>query len=321
MSTNGELQVDLDVKYRPACLDDVVGQPDAVETIRSWGMNVPRAILLHGLTGTGKTTIARIIAHDILKVVPVFDYREINCGSVKHITEMVRDLEVEITASSLKPGGKRVWVLDEVQTFSKSRGAQEALLKVMEDAKPHVTIILCTTDPRRMLATIRGRCNQIALRALRVEELAKLVRDIAASEKVKLDDRLVDRIVDVAGGSARNAIKELEKVIRIDDPAKRLAVVGGVGVQKVASDLIAELLPFKGSANWTGVARVLEDCKDEEPEGIRQMLLAVARGMLLKGGNRASLGYKVITCFNEPLYDRNSGHAMLAASCWEVVNG
>lgn len=307
---------DLDLKYRPQTIDDVVGQPEAVEVIRSWGGNVPRVVLLHGPAGCGKTTFARIVARG-LGATSKLDLQEINCGTLKSPTDFARDLEVAVTAGACV-GKYRVWILDEVQTLSRSKSGQEALLMILESSMPHCKFFLATTEPQRIIKPIQSRCVKVALKAIRPDELRKLVERIAAAEKVKLEPRLVDRIVDVANGCARDAVKELQKVIAIDDPAARLAAVGGVGAQKAAYDLLAALLPFQGKPNWTDVARILTDIESESAESIRLMLLSVARGMMLKGGARAALGYKVVCCFDKPLYD-NGGHALLAAGCWEIV--
>lgn len=306
---------DLDVRYRPKTLDEVVGQPEAVDVVRSWGRNIPRTVMFTGLTGCGKSTLARIIGKNILDISSM-DYVEINCGSVKPM-ELIRDLESAVTAAPTS-GDKRMWVMDEFQTFSRAKNAQESLLMILEKAQPHVVFCLCTTDPQRIIATIRGRSVIVPLRALHHDELCGLINRISKSERVKVNDELVQRIADVANGSARNAIKELQKVISIEDSQKQLAVIGGVGVQKVAGDLIRELMPFKGSPNWLGVSRVLADCKEEDPEGIRQMLLAVARTGLLRGGSGADYYALVISNLERPYFDRNSGHAILTKDCYEI---
>lgn len=308
-------------RYRPTALADVVGQETAVKTIEGFGKKIPHALLFHGPSGTGKTTIARIVSR-MLGCDPSdrFDYREINCAAVESAIKMARDIRDEMYTAAMR-GGNRVWVLDEVQSFSRAKYAQEALLKVLEDGPEHVYFMLATTDPKKILAPIRNRCTQIAVRALSVKELKQLVLRTAAAEGKKVDDSLASLVAEAANGSARAALVELEKVLGLEDPEDRARAVGAAGEEKAAFDLMKALLPFNGSPSWGEVARTLEDIKDEDPEGVRQMLLAAARTVLLKDGNakRGPQAHKVIRCLTDPFYDRASGRALLAAACFTIV--
>ncbi len=310
---------DYDLAYRPADLDSVVGQPDAVAVIKGW-KKVPRCVLLSGQSGCGKTTLARIIVNTKLNVNRM-DLQEKNCGVVESAIEMVRDINSGSTSAAI--GDHRVWILDEVQTLSRQKHAQEALLKVLEDSLPHIYFFLCTTDPQRLLPAIRGRCEHITLRSIPAVDMLVLLRRIVKAEKITPppDERLLDRICDVAGGAARDAVKLLQKVAGIADNDARYSAIERVDAAKAAFDLAQELLPFKGGdPNWGGVCKVLAGLKDEDPEGIRQVVLATARSWLIKPGSKlAPLAAKVIAKLDLPFYDRNSGHALLALACYRIV--
>ncbi len=311
---------DFDLKYRPGSLDDVVGQAPAVNVIRGW-KKVPRCVLLSGNSGCGKTTLARIVVNQLLKVGRM-DLRETNCGVVESAIDMVREINGSMSSAPMG-GAHRAWVLDEVQTLSRQKFAQEALLKVLEECPPHVYFFLCTTDPKRLLPAIRGRCEHIELQSIAAPAMLPLLKRIAKAEKITPppDDRLLDLICDRTNGAARDAVKMLQKVAGIADPAERLAAVDRVGDTKVAFELAQELLPFKGGApNWAGVCKVLAGLKDEDPESIRQVILATARAWLIKPNSKIpELAAKVIAKLDEPFFDRNSGHALLALACYRIV--
>jgi len=305
-------------KYRPSKLDDVVGQPTAVKALKGFGDNVPHTVLFHGPSGTGKTTLARIAAGLVgCDTTQAFDYNEVNCGVVASALEMVRDIESNMRGAALACKA-RVWVLDEVQSLSRARYAQEALLKILEDTPRHVWFFLCTTDPGKILKTVRNRTTEVALKPVGEKELVALLTGVAKREKATVAADVVEAIVAAAAGSPRRALVELERAISLP-PADRLAAVGAQGAEKAAIDLARALL-WEGSPSWPAVAAVLKAVEDEDAEGLRQMLLACARTSLLKakaGTPIAVRCFTLIDCLKTPFYDA-SGRALLASACYEV---
>lgn len=308
-------------RHRPQTLGELVGQPVAVKTLQGlFAKKLPHTLLMQGGSGTGKTTTARIIAR-MLGCSPDnrFDYNEVNCGAVESPLDMVRDIRGHMTGAGMM-SDNRVWVLDELQTWSRAKGAQEAMLKILEDPPPHVYFILATTEPKRVIATILNRCTKITFHPVKPPDLAALVNRVAAAEKLAVAPDVVAALVEAANGSPRAALVGLEAVAGLP-PAEQLAAIGVQGVEKEAFDLVKELVPFRGAPSWPRVAAVLTALEDGDPESLRQMVLACARTRLLKGGADAPLCYKVIACLREPLFDRNTGRALLAAACYNVVFG
>lgn len=312
-------------RYRPADLDGVVGQPAAVKTIRGF-KRVPNAVLLYGDSGCGKTTTAKILAR-MLGCEPAptnMDYQEVNCSIIDSPIDTIRQMEQSMTALPVR-GDARVWVLDEVQAFSKSKFAQQGMLRMLEFGPPHAFFFLCTTHPKQLIPTILNRCTQLAFKPVSAADLAALVKRVAAAERVKppVDDRLAAKIAEAANGSPRVALVELEKVIGLSDPADRLAAAGDrVGSDKVAFELVKAAIPFKGVPNWPDVAAVIQGLIDEgkeDPEGLRQMVLSVARKGMLKEPDRAARCYKLVRCLDAPLYDAGSAWAVLTAAFFEIV--
>lgn len=314
---------DFDIKYRPRTLDEVVGQDAAVKTIKSFKGKLPRAILLHGASGCSKTTLARIMAHEILKVDDrSMDFKEVNCGMAPSAIDMVRDLHASVTASAIIAGGKRVWILDEVQVLSQTPRAQELLLKVLEDSQPHIQFFLATTEPARLKLAIRNRCVEIAIKPIKPTDLTTLVDRIAKAEKIPLTDEVRERIVALANGGARDAVKALQKIAGLNTEAEQLEALGtGFGEDTPEFEIVKALDLYRGGStpNWARVKDKLTALDEADPEGIRCMILAAARTALLKGTN-PGLCYKVIMGLSDPMDDRRSGKAVLAARLWAVCN-
>lgn len=306
-------------RHRPKTLSEVVGQPDAVRTLQKF-KDVPHAILFTGPSGTGKTTLARIMAEKV-GAVGRFDLQEVNCGTIDEPSKWVRQLEADMTGGAIQAKA-RGWILDEVQSLSRARFAQEALLKILEDMPDHVYFFLCTTDPKKILPTIRNRCSEVVCKTISDKEILGLIQKVAKLEKASVGQEVLDKIVECAAGSARKSLVELEKIIGMDDDEERMSAVGTQGLERAAFDLVKALMPWRGAPVWDEVAKVLKDIEEEEPEGLRQMVLASARSTLLNPKTdlrQKAHAAKVIDRLRDQLWDKNSGRAILAAECFAVV--
>ena len=144
----------LAVKYRPKRLADFLGNTETVQALRALmeREEMPHTILFTGPSGTGKTTLARIVARRLQ--CSEHDLQELNTADFRGI-DTIRDV-VRNMALCPMSGSCRVWILDEVHQLSKD--AQHALLKALEDTPKHVYFLLATTDPAKLLPTIRTRC-------------------------------------------------------------------------------------------------------------------------------------------------------------------
>jgi DNA polymerase III gamma/tau subunit len=269
---------------------------------------VPHTILLHGPSGCGKTSVARILRR-MLKCHPT-DCIEMNCSSFRGI-DTIRDIQRLMVLSPV--GGKcRVWLLDEVHQLSKD--GQHSALKMLEDTPSHVYFILCTTEPQKLLPTVRGRCTEFALQALNTEQLASLVASVARSEAIKLGDGVSIDIAEAARYSARNALVLLDRIRHLNPKRQSAGIGAGAEEEKEAIDLCRLLLK---KAAWPQVGRVLKGMKPGTAEETRRAVLGYMRSVLLTGGSPQA--YNVLRAFEGNFYD--TGDAGLVLACYEAVSG
>lgn len=226
----------LTLKHRPRTFDEVVGQRSIVRSMI--GMlkrkKVNRTMIIPGPYGSGKTSLARLIAtylncsgRDNLEEPPCGeclvckrmrtrppsfgDYKEINAGSTRGIND-IREL---ISQSRFKPSARyRIFVLDEVHQLTDA--AFEAVLKLLEEPPARTVFILCTTDPQKIPRTVLSRCAKHAVKPVKSEDTILLLQRVAKAEKLDreiFNDDLLAKIAVIVEGNPRDSLEMLEAVI------------------------------------------------------------------------------------------------------------
>jgi DNA polymerase III gamma/tau subunit len=300
-------------KYRPQTLDEIQGNDEVVESLKSMLSNLDKCshtFLLHGPTGCGKTTIGRIIAKEVGCV--GVDYKEINTADFRGI-DMAREV---IRNAHLLPieGTARVWLIDECHKLTNE--AQNALLKILEDTPQYAYFILCTTDPWLLIKTIRSRCIQLQMNPLTDQQMFRLLRTVVKGEGEKITQSVYDQIIQDSFGLPRNAIQILESVLNV--PAeRRLEMAQQTG--EVKSESIELCRALISPTPWKKVGGILEGLKEEDAEGIRRHILGYCQSIVLKGGDKAGIASDIIMDFWEPLY--NIGHPGLVSVCYKIIKG
>lgn len=299
------------LKYRPNSLDEIAGNKDVVEVLKnqlSGKQPTPRSMLFHGPTGCGKTTLGRIVANKL--GAKGSDLREVDSADFRGI-DTIRDIRRQ---SAFKPleGKCRVWILDEVHRLTGD--AMSALLKALEDTPKHVYYILCTTDPQKLLPTIRGRCAQFQVSPLSEREMKMLLRRVVKAEGESITKEIYDQITRDSLGHPRNALQILSQVLAVEEK-RRLQVAKRTA--ETQSKTIELCRALTGGSPWKKVSNILKGLKEEDPEQIRRAVLGYSQAMLLNGENHGVAG--VMEEFIDPFY--NSGFPGLVLACYSIMFG
>src|SRR4051795_4810521 len=258
-------------RYRSATFDDVIGQEHVAQTLKRAieSGRIAHAFLFCGTRGTGKTSMARILAKalncessDKPTTKPCgkcescrgiargddIDVIEIDAASNTGV-DNVRDI---IANSQFHPARSRfkVYIVDEVHMLSKS--AFNALLKTLEEPPGHVKFILATTEPEKVLPTIQSRCQRYDFRNIPTREIAAHLKNIVSQENVKADDDALLLVAKAGAGSMRDALSLLDRLLSIGED--RLTVESLeqlLGLPK--SQLLFELADAIGSGDTKSV--------------------------------------------------------------------
>lgn len=300
----------LALDYRPRTLTELAGNASIKKSLQ--GMfkrpvkDIPHAFLFTGLSGGGKTTLAGIIANH-LKCDPN-ELTEVNSAHFRGI-DTARDLEKVMRYAPMR-GSVRVWIFNECHKWTND--AQNAMLDVIEKAPAHVYLILTTTDPQKLIVPLRKRCIEHEVLPLNADEMFDMLVGVVEEEKADVPDDILEKIISVAGGSSRNALQLLEKVIDLD--AKDMAKVSMQldDEEAVTKDLIDALMKKKP---WKEVAGILKRIT-AEPETIRYGVLGYCSAILMSGKDDKQ-ALLIIDCFKNNFYD--SGKAGLVHACGSVI--
>lgn len=266
--------------YRSRSFDEVVGQDHITSTLKTAikSGRISHAYLFTGPRGVGKTSVARILAHEVNNLAydgenVHLDIIEIDAASNRRIDE-IRDLreKVNITPSSAK---YKVYIIDEVHMLT--REAFNALLKTLEEPPAHCIFILATTESHKLPETIISRTQRFNFKPINNIAAVNHLNYIATKEKIKVDTEALELIADYSEGSFRDSISTLEQLssvtknITADEVRKQL----GLPSTEVVSMII-------GCIEGKDPAKLLNLLKSLDEQDVDSVMLSRSVAQMLR---------------------------------------
>jgi DNA polymerase-3 subunit gamma/tau len=290
-------------------LSEFVGNENAVQSLKQLlkkKEDFPSAILLQGPSGCGKTTLARIIKTEL--GCEDADFTELNTADFRGI-ETARDVRTASTFRSFT-GGIKVFLFDEAHKLTND--AQNSLLKLLEDTPKNVYFLICTTEPEKLIKTIRTRCITLQVNLLQSFVLVRLLERICKAEGKEVSQGVLKEVAKVSEGSPRQALNLLEQVIDFDSQ-KAMSVLAEIVVGEAKVIDVCRLLIQPGPNKWSEMSKLISNLEDADPEQIRAAILGyLSKVLLSKGEERIG---KMMDVLVLPFY--NLGKPLLVMSLWK----
>lgn len=262
-------------KYRPKTFDEVVGQSIIIKTLKNEIENnkLNHAYLFSGPRGTGKTSVAKILANVINCENPT---KAIACGECVNCTQKNNIDIIEIDAASnngvdeirelkskvnLVPssGKYKVYIIDEVHMLT--IGAFNALLKTLEEPPMHIIFVLATTEPHKIPITILSRCQRFNFKKIGINEIRNKLFDVSKEEKIEITDDSLYEIARLSDGGMRDALSLLDQAISYCDDKITLEIIHEINGTLPVEELI-KLLKYISNNELLKILNAIDKFND-----------------------------------------------------------
>ncbi len=247
-------------KYRPKSLSEVVGQEQVTRVLENSLKQgkISHAYLFIGPRGTGKTSVARIFAHEVngFKYELEDDYVDIIeiDGASNRGIDNIRELREKVAIAPTS-GKYKIYIIDEVHMLTKE--AFNALLKTLEEPPKHVIFIMATTDAYKVPVTITSRAQTYTFYLADEKTMFDYLKSVCEKEKIKIDDDALRIVVKRGGGSFRDSLSLLDQISTLsDDKITKELVASAMGLPE--DEKINELLSSYVSGNLEQITNVLK---------------------------------------------------------------
>jgi DNA polymerase-3 subunit gamma/tau len=291
-------------KYRPKEWDEVVGQDHVVTTLKNAiaADRVAHAYLFAGSRGTGKTTLARLLAKSVncLSTDPArrpdndcehckavnenrfLDLFEIDAASNTSVDD-VRDLRDKINFSPSQ-GKYKIYIIDEVHMLSTA--AFNALLKTLEEPPPHAIFVLATTEIHKIPATVLSRCQRHEFRRVPIDEIVANLKMIVKAENIQADDDALIQIARQSAGGMRDAQSLLDQLSSMGEKItlSLAQTVLGTATSQSVLNIISSVMEHDPAHGLETIHKALDAGAD--PRSLARQIVEYLRGlMLIQMGN------------------------------------
>lgn len=299
-------------KYRPETWDEVIGQDVVVESLTALlEKGHTHAFLITGPMGCGKTTIGRLIAKEVGCAMQ-WGFTELNAGNDRGI-DTIRSLNKTIMSAPLE-GKALVYLIDEAHRITKD--AAEALLKTVEDCPEHAYFVLSTSEPSKLIGTLKQRCTHYQLGYLKSFDILKVLKHVCREEDLEVSRQVLMKIVELSEGSPRAALVLLEQVEVLEDEEKMLELLDlFYGQEAKVTELCKALL----NKDWKEVIGAIKKL-DEDAEPIRRGVLGYM-SKVVENNNNVAKQMQAHSIMNDFMQNPYMGKPGLIWSAYLVCMG